>query len=175
MKYHLNFQKQVNKKSLLENIEIQYLQQVFYFNVISILLISRGSIFTSYENILLLICKFASLQSGFLNDIDKQYATIKEDITNNDIHYINIIDNAIVGFKYFDFSRAKSIKLKVKGKTGHINIRQDLNGEIIGGVFLNENIEEYNIPCNFKEIIGPLYIEFIDTYDTKFFEIEIIS
>ena len=115
------------------------------------------------------------LTVGSLNDIDKQYATIKEDITNNDIHYINIIDNAIVGFKYFDFSLAKSIKLKVKGKTGHINIRQDLNGEIIGGVFLNENIEEYNIPCNFKEIIGPLYIEFIDTYDTKFFEIEIIS
>ena len=115
------------------------------------------------------------LTVGSLNDIEKQYATIKEDITNNDIHYINIIDNAIVGFKYFDFSLAKSIKLKVKGKTGHINIRQDLNGEIIGGVFLNENIEEYNIPCNFKEIIGPLYIEFIDTYDTKFFEIEIIS
>ncbi len=115
-----------------------------------------------------LVGKEKNIKLGVVSEVNNIYPAI---IEHNNDHYIDIYDYALVGYKYFNFTKAKYISLRINGDKGIINIRTKKDGQILKSFIINKNKELYDSYIEFGKGISPLYIEFKDVGHVKFYQI----
>lgn len=113
-----------------------------------------------------------NIKLGVINDIKNEYPTLREDINDSNIHFIDNLNNAVVGYKYFNFCDANYIILNIDGKSGFVNIKNDLNGKVLKTFLITKDKKVYEGNIDFIKGVKPLYIEFKDAKGTKFYNLK---
>jgi len=113
-----------------------------------------------------------NIKLGVINDIKNEYPTLREDINDSNIHFIDNLNNAVVGYKYFNFCDANYIILNIDGKSGFVNIKNDLNGKVLKTFLITKDKKVYEGNIDFIKGVKPLYIEFKDAKGAKFYNLK---
>jgi len=110
------------------------------------------------------------LTVGIEQDKSNLISTFRESLEDSNIHYINVLRNTTVGYKYIDFNDVRHISLRLEGSRGYILFKQDLDGEAIAKIEIDSKHFNYDLDVNFSDGIKPLYIIFKDNEPLKFYE-----
>ena len=87
-----------------------------------------------------------------------------EDREDNPNQYINnMVDGATAGYRYFDFSSAKALSVKVRGTAdGEFVVRDGRGGEVVSKIRIapSENWTEYSAPITIENGKHALYFTY---------------
>lgn len=108
-----------------------------------------------------------------INKVNEIVTILQDDVYEN-IHYVNIIKDAIIGFKYFNFKNSNILSINVSGKA-YLEVKQDLKGDSLCFINITNDKDFYDIPI--KPLRGkyPLYFIFKDVSNVKFYDFKLIE